>query len=68
MKVRMLKDWGWYQKGQIAELFDPVAVEYIKNGFAEEIAEPRSVVVERADQARSGVESAVVTERRRHAR
>jgi hypothetical protein len=66
MRVKMLRDWGWYQKGQIAELFEPVAMEYIKEGFAEATSEARSVPVERAEESRGGVESAVVTEKRRN--
>jgi hypothetical protein len=68
MKVRMLRNWGWYQQGEVAELFDPVAEEYIKNGFAERLGEKRSVEVERAEEGRGGVEAAVVNERRRHGR
>ncbi len=66
MKVRMLRDWGWYTNGQIAELFDPVAVGYIKDGFAEAVStDSRSVRVDDTMERSDGVEQATVVQSRR---
>jgi len=65
MKVRLLKDWNFYKAGQVADVFDPLAKNWIQSGLAEETSESRSVAVERAEAFDDGVERAVVTEKRR---
>jgi|LakMenEpi03Aug12_release.lakeMendotaPanAssembly.Ray.scaffolds.fasta_scaffold272818_3 hypothetical protein len=65
MKVRLLKDWNFYKVGQVADVFDPLARNWIQSGLAEEAVEARAVVVERAEAFNDGIERAVVTEKRR---
>lgn len=68
MKVRLKKDWNWYKAGDVADVFDPLAKNWIQSGIAEPIPEDRSIETERAVADEDGVERAVVTERRRPAR
>jgi hypothetical protein len=65
MKIRMLRDWSWYKAGQVADVHDPLAKNWIAEGAAEPAREERSVAVDRADQDTSRAERAVVTEKRR---
>lgn len=48
MKVRMLKDWSWHKSGDIAEVFDPTAKNWVAVGIAEKFQDPKSVPAERA--------------------
>lgn len=65
MKVRLLKDWSWNKAGDVVDVFDPLADDWIRNGVAELFTESRSVAVERAVEPDDPVERAVITERRR---
>lgn len=68
MKVRMNQDWNFYKAGEIAEVFEPLARNWIQSGVASAIVDPRSLETERADADDQRVERAVVTERRKAAR
>jgi hypothetical protein len=65
MKIRMLKDWGWNKAGEVVEVFDTLAQDWILNGVAEEAVESRAVEVEQATAVPGSVEHAVVGEKRR---
>jgi len=65
MKIKMLRDWSWYKAGQVADVFEPLAQNWIGEGVAAPALEERSVAVDRADEDTSRVERAVVTEKRR---
>lgn len=59
MRVRLLKDWSFHKQGDIAEVFEPTARNWIFNGIAEELVDRRSVQVERAvDQSPSASDRA----------
>jgi len=47
MKVRMLKDWGYYKQGQVVDVFEPVAFGWVQAGAAERFT-PSEEKVERA--------------------
>lgn len=53
MKVRLLKDWSFHKTGDIAEVFEPTAVNWMQNGIAEAVVDRRSVPVETTDDSRS---------------
>ena len=59
MKVRLLKDWGFQKAGDVAEVFEPTARNWMLNGIAEQVTEARNVLVETADDRPDGVERAV---------
>jgi hypothetical protein len=65
MKVRLLKTWGWYKVGDVADVFEPLGANWIQTGIAEAVREDRSMPVERADEVEDRVERAVVSEKRR---
>lgn len=65
MKIRLLKNWSWYKAGDVADVFEPLAKNWLHEGVAEPVGEERSVVVDRAEADNSQVERAVVTEKRR---
>lgn len=48
MKVRLLKDWSWYAAGEIADVFEPTAKNWLAVGIAEAVTDVRSLPVERA--------------------
>jgi hypothetical protein len=68
MRVRLLRDWSYHKRGEVAEVFEPTARNWLLNGIAEEFAESRSIDVEQAvDQTAEAVERAVVGRKpRRH--
>jgi hypothetical protein len=47
MKVRLLKDWSFYKSGDVAEVFEPTARNWIDSGIAERFVDVRSLPVER---------------------
>ena len=65
MKIRLLKNWSWYKAGEVADVFEPLAKNWLQEGVAEPVREERSIVVDRAEADNSRVERAVVTEKRR---
>lgn len=65
MKIRLLKDWNWHKAGDVTDVFDPLANDWILNGVAEPFVETRAVQVERATSAEPQVESAMISEKRR---
>lgn len=49
MKIRMLKDWQWHKAGDVIEMWEGVAKQWILDGIAARVTEEsRSVQVERA--------------------
>lgn len=59
MKVRLLKDWSFHKTGEVAEVFEPTAKNWILNGIAERFADSRSLPVENvADSRASSAEKA----------
>lgn len=50
MKVRMLRDWGFYRKGQDVEVFEPVAIGWINSGAAERVSFAEPATEERVDR------------------
>jgi hypothetical protein len=65
MKIKMMKDWSWYKAGQVVDIYEPLAKNWLQEGVAVPAAEERSLDVERADAVESRVERAVVTEKRK---
>ena len=60
MKVRLLKDWSFHKAGEVAEVFEPTARNWIQSGIAEEFVDRRSLPVEQAvDQLQDTSEKAV---------
>ena len=51
MKVRLLKDWNFQKCGQVVEVYEPTAKNWIATGIAEpaSMTERRDVQVETAD-------------------
>jgi hypothetical protein len=47
MKVRLLKDWSFHKTGEVAEVFEPTARNWINSGIAERFVDVRSLPVER---------------------
>lgn len=43
----MAKDWSFYKAGDITEVFEPTAINWIQSGIAEAYVDKRSVPVER---------------------
>lgn len=60
IQVRLLKDWNFQKKGDIASVYEPTARNWIFNGIAEEVVDSRDMPVERAVATEEfGVERAV---------
>ena len=60
MKVRLLKDWSFHKTGEIAEVFEPTAMNWIHSGIAEAVADARSLPVDTtADTLQASSEKAV---------
>jgi len=60
MKVRLLKDWSFYKSGEVAEVFEPTARNWIQSEIAEEFVDRRSFPVEQmVDQTQGLSEKAV---------
>jgi hypothetical protein len=61
MRVRLLRDWSYHKQGEVAEVFEPTARNWLINGIAEAFAESRSIDIEQAvEQPVEAVERAVV--------
>lgn len=60
MKVRMLKDWSWHKAGDVVEVFDPTARNWVVVGIAEDADNPREAPTERAVVVESS-ESAMIS-------
>ncbi len=54
MKVRLLKDWSFHKAGEVAEVFDPTARNWIHSGIAEPFTDSRSLPVERSEDTVQG--------------
>jgi len=65
VKIKMLKDWSWYKAGQVVDIYDPLAKNWLQEGVALPAQEDRSIDVERAEAVEFRVERAVVTEKRK---
>ena len=65
MKLRMLRDWNWQKAGSIADVFDPLGEDWIRNGVAELFVESRAIEVEQAIADEPQAERAVMSEKRR---
>jgi hypothetical protein len=53
MKVRLAKDWSFHKAGDVADVYEPMAKNWIASGIAEPISpepERRDLPVERADE------------------
>lgn len=49
MKLRMLKDWSYNRAGDIVDVFEPTAKEWVREGIATPVTtESRSIQVEQA--------------------
>ena len=60
MKVRLTKDWSFYKAGDVADVFEPTAENWIHNGIAEAIVDSRSIPVDATvDTHQSSAEKAV---------
>lgn len=44
----MLKDWSWHKKGDVADVFDPTAKNWVAAGIAEVASDARTIPAERA--------------------
>jgi hypothetical protein len=69
MILTLLRDWGFNKCGETVEVWEPMGAIWIRDGIAKapELArENRSEGTETAEEVRDGVESAVVSSRRRH--
>lgn len=62
VKVRLLQDWQWGKKGDVIEVFQPVARQWVFDGVAEYVKDERSTpaVVEEAVAPSGEVESAAI--------
>jgi hypothetical protein len=60
MKVRLLKDWSFHKAGEIAEIFEPTARNWIFNGIAESIVDVRSMPVEQTVDAQQDLSEKAV--------
>jgi hypothetical protein len=61
MKVRLLRDWSYHKQGEVAEVFEPTARNWLLNGIAEACQETRSIDIEQAiEQPGEPVERAIV--------
>lgn len=48
MKIRLIKDWSFHKSGEIAEVFEPTARNWISSGIAVEVIDSRSLPVDQA--------------------
>jgi hypothetical protein len=61
MKVRLLRDWSYHKQGEVAEVFEPTARNWLINGIAEAVSESRSLDIEDAvEKPAQAVERAVL--------
>lgn len=61
MRIRLLKDWSFHKAGDTADVFEPVAKDWIQGGIAERAGESRGITVEDAvSKQPEPVERAVV--------
>jgi hypothetical protein len=60
MKVRLLKDWSFHKTGEIAEVFEPTARNWIYNGIAENVVDVRSLPVEQTVDAQQDLSEKAV--------
>lgn len=49
MKIRLIKDWSFHKAGEIADIFEPTARNWIQSGIAEEAVDSRSIAVNTTD-------------------
>lgn len=49
MKVQLLKDWNFNKRGDVVDVFEPIARNWLATGIAEAAPEKRDMVVERAE-------------------
>jgi ribosomal protein L9 len=49
MKVRLLKDWNFHKHGDVVDVFEPIARNWLATGIAEAAPEKRDLIVERAE-------------------
>jgi ribosomal protein L9 len=49
MKVRLLKDWNFHKTGDVVDVFEPIARNWLATGIAESPPERRDLEVERAE-------------------
>ena len=69
MIVLMLRDWGFNRCGETVEVWEPMGEVWVRDGIAkvpEPHRESRSEAAETAEDVHAGVESAVVSSKRRH--
>jgi hypothetical protein len=64
MKVRLLKDWNYRKSGEVVDVFEPTAKDWIRSGIAEEPVDQRSAVV--VEQAVSRQQEAAERAVRKH--
>lgn len=60
MKVRLLRNWNYHKAGEIVDIFEPTARNWVNSGIAE-MPESRQEVVEQAVASYETAERAVVT-------
>lgn len=60
MKVRLLKDWSFHKTGEIAEVFEPTARNWINSGIAENVVDVRSLPVEQTIDAKQDLSEKAV--------
>lgn len=61
MKVRLLKNWNYRKAGDVVDVFDPTARNWVFNGIAEEVSERQQAeVVEQAVASHDTAERAVI--------
>jgi len=49
MIIKMLMDWGWHKEGDVVEIFDVTAKNWIHEGIAKPVTEEsRAIKVEQA--------------------
>lgn len=60
----MLKDWSWHKAGDMPEVFEPTAKNWIATGIAEPAADIRTATADRAVASDERAESAVMTFKR----
>lgn len=60
MKVRLLRNWNYHKIGDVVDIFEPTARNWVNNGIAE-VPESRQEVVEQAVASYEAAERAVVS-------
>lgn len=48
IKVRLLKDWNFQKAGDVVDVFEPTAKNWIATGIAEDFLESRAIPAETA--------------------